>query len=896
MKDKRKIVLGKKDVFPYKNKENYINVEIFRTSDDIVNEVIKNDFNLLEQFYNERQSSLKFCIYGTLNSIYTDTQNVEIEIKTNHDDIINTPRIGQDSISSKVHKINSFSFSQNNTLGKNIFNKNKSMFYFLFELSPFYNNQGETKSLILSINDSDRNLFLNQEIPFLFFDSEQIKIPFGTETVDYDSEGVEQIVRNDFPFFYDTHWIKSYININRPRKVSFIRNLEQELDNDTVLESVGKYKFTIKLDEPSFYGIEEVEVFILEDDTKRGKGKDYKFNNQIIKWEKGEQYKTVEIEIIDDLFVEEDSYLIFGIRNLNFVDNDISNQTFKLNIIDNDKPIPIGFSFSSNVVSKKDGQILIELFLDTPIPVPNQSIDIVIAKNNKEISEDLEETNYNKIIFNQLQEDSNFKTFERGFEAGVEQSDDESQVREKLRKLPFYSKFIINNEKINEINKDVNIIIAKNIDLQSVFNFRTDEDLIETTAIIGEDFEPSEVIDGELIYIKTIQLSPGLQFVSFSLDLIDSFDYELNKTIVLKLSNPTPNVIIDKSRDTFILNIESNLTPRYTRYKILGENSEQNNGIFVPTFPITSNLTKPIIMIKTNNLIGPTPKSFVTNNFPLNISVKNKGVPIIYKNKLIETDEFFILNQTTFNNQDIIFDLPTNANLNEEERQYTKSFYEFVFEIDTNRMSEIVSTPPVLALLKSAYKNTVFPPIICKSELLDSSEKKGEKEYYLVTELQNVISKLRENTEYNVYLRARQSGVNKDESFQQIFNKLKELDFYLQFPSIVRTVVINKEAQIILNENLDWQNIDLNDISLKYICNNFNQMDFLDNKTDIKFNGMLFLPLSIESKLLNVNFKENPILDFCKIQNISQNLIPNPFLLDSTLPTINFQISVEPLN
>jgi hypothetical protein len=896
MKDKRKIILGKKDVFPYKNKENYINVEIFKSSDEIVNEVIDNNFNLLEQFYNERQSSLKFCIYGTLNSIYTDTQSVDIKVKTNHDDIIHTPRIGQDSISSKVHTINSFPFSQNSTLSKNIFNKNKSMFYFLFELSPFYNNQGETKSLILSINDVERKLFLNQEIPFLFFDSEQNKIPYGTETVDYSSNGEEQIIRNDFPFFYDTHWVKSYINVNRPRRVSFIRNLQQELDNDTVVESVGKYKFTIKLDEPSFYGIEEVEVFIAEDTTERGLNKDYKFNNQTIKWERGEQYKTVEIEIIDDLFVEDDSYLIFGIRNLKYVDLDNINQNFKLTILDNDKPTPIGFSNNSIVANKDKGEIFIELFLENAMPVQGQSIDVVLVKNNKIIPEEFEEISPNELILEQLKQSANFEVFKRGFEAGVLQEDGEDEVKSKLTKLPYYLKFNTLSRK-NIIQEESDIIISENIDLQSVFNFEVDEDLIQTTAVIGEDFEPSEIIDDDLEYIKTIELRPGVQFVNFSIKLIDSFDYQLDKNIVLKLTNPSRNVIIDKSRDTFILTVKDSLIPKYTRYTILSENSEENNGIFIPNYPVSSNIAEPIIMIKSNNLIGGTSNSFLTNNFPLNVGVKNKGVPIVYENKLIDANEFFILKQTTFNNQNITFDLPTNTELNEQQKQYTKSLYEFYFEIDVDRFEEIVQNPLTVGLLIGTFNINKFSALICNAEPLDSSIEKGDKEYYLVTEVENVISKIKKNTEYDVYLRAKESGVNQGDSIQEISEKISELNFYLSFPSLVRTLKVNEDSQIIFNENLDWQNIDLNDNVYRFVCGNFNQFNFL-NKTNVKFNGTVFLPINNTpffggSKIININFKENPVVDFCSTQNVSQNLIANPFF---TPPPTGSQIAVEPLN
>jgi hypothetical protein len=899
MKDKRKIILGKKDVFPYKNTDNYINVEIFRTSDEIVNEVIENNFNLLEQFYNERQSSLKFCVYGILNSIYTDTQNVEIKIKTNHDDIINTPRIGEGSLSSTIHTINSSSFSQNSTLSKNIFKKNKSIFYFLFELSPFYNNQGETKSLILSINDSNRKLFLNQEIPFLFFDSEKKQIPFGTETVDYSPNGDEQIVRNDFPFFYDNHWIKTYININRPRKVSFIRNINEELDNDTIFESVGKYKFLIKLDEPSFYGTEEVEVFIKEDDTEGGLNKDYKFNNQIIKWNVGEQYKTIEIEVVDDFLVEDDSYLIFGIRNLKFVNLDNTNQTFKLNILDNDKPTPVGFLFDNKIASKKDGQVLIELFLENTIPVQGQSVDVVLVKNNKTIPGEIEADN----PLEQLRENPNFEVFKRGFEAGIELSDSNEESITKLRALPYYLQFSMLIRTV-EITKDLNIIISSGIDLQSVFNPEIDEDLIETTAIMGEDFESTGIVDDELVYRKTIPLLPGIQFVSFSLNLFDNPTYSLDKNIVLKLTNPTRNVTVDESKNTFILTIREEVIPRYTRYKILGENSQQNNGIFIPQIPFDSNSNKSIVFIRSNSFLGDDLKSFLTNNFPVNINIKNKGFPITYENKLIKTDEFFVLKQITFNNQDITFDLPTNSDF--VNNQFMKSNYEFNFQIDEDRFSEITQNPIVENQLKSFYKPSKFPIIICEAQPLDSSLNKGEKEYTLVTEIQNVISKLRENTEYDIYLRAKEAGVNKGENIQQIVDKIKVLSFYLSFSFLIRNLKINEDAQIIFNENLDWQNINLNDNNFKYVCGNFNQNDFLSNKTNVKFNGTVFLPLNNLAnstsilnpnfnvpKLLSVRFEEKPILDFCSTQNISQNLIPNSFF--STPPSI-FEISVEPLN
>ena len=60
MRDKRKIILGSKDVFPFKNNDLFLNVELSRTSNELINEIVDNNFDILEQFENERQNSLKF--------------------------------------------------------------------------------------------------------------------------------------------------------------------------------------------------------------------------------------------------------------------------------------------------------------------------------------------------------------------------------------------------------------------------------------------------------------------------------------------------------------------------------------------------------------------------------------------------------------------------------------------------------------------------------------------------------------------------------------------------------------------------------------------------------------------------------------------------------------------
>jgi hypothetical protein len=392
MKDKIKILLGEKDVFPQVNKDVYINLEIYSSPNEIKKELVNNDFNVREQFNKERRESLRFCIYGTLNSIFSDANNLSIELKTNHEDLLFSPRIEPNAKSSVTHKVLSAPLSKNNNLSKNIFKKNKSCFNFLFEISPDINNYGETKVLEVKIIDEDKSIFANFEIPFLFFDSEGNLIDYGTETVDIDIEGNEQVVENDFPFFYGTHWIKQEFNLSKPPKISLVKSESDNLNNLTVNERTGEVKFYAKLEVPSVYGAEEAEVYIERDETLKDPNEDFVFENQILKWEKGEQFKEVNLQVLDDLFTEEDERIVFGIKNLKYSEKDI-NSNFELIIKNDDLPSPIGFESKQFEITSGD-KLNISLEADTPIKGVNQTIDLVLDDVNSTITigEDIENT------------------------------------------------------------------------------------------------------------------------------------------------------------------------------------------------------------------------------------------------------------------------------------------------------------------------------------------------------------------------------------------------------------------------------------------------------------------------------------------------------------------------
>ena len=393
MKDRRKILLGTKDVVPKENKDLYLNLEIYSSPDELQTEIVNNNFNLRDQFNDERRRSLKFCIYGTLDCITADLDDVELKIKTNHEDLLYMPRIEANAKAGIFNVVKTKPLSQNNYLSKNIFKKNKSSFCFIFELAPGIKNFGETKILEIKINDISKNLYANIDVPFLFFDDDGNLVDFGTDTVDIDLNGEEQIIENDFPFLYGTHWIKQEISLPRPLLLSFRRSELSDIDNLTVEERSGKAKFVVALDAPSIYGIEETEVFVQKKEAKNNPNEDYVFEPKKLSWAIGEQFKTITIDIIDDLYTEDDERVVFGFRKSKYLklsDKD----TFTLTIKNDDAPSIVSFENGfAKIVSDEMG-VKTYLQTDKPVKVPNQSVDIVLDNENSTIilGEDIENT------------------------------------------------------------------------------------------------------------------------------------------------------------------------------------------------------------------------------------------------------------------------------------------------------------------------------------------------------------------------------------------------------------------------------------------------------------------------------------------------------------------------
>ena len=719
MKDKRKIILGSKDVFPFKNNDLFLNVELNRTSNELINEIVDNNFNILEQFETERQNSLKFCFYGTVESPICDTTNLNLEIETNQEDTFYIPRIQINSLNVKKQIIKTTELSKTSTLSKNIFENKKSSYFFICELSPFFNNSGTTKDLVISINDKNKKLFAKINIPFLYFDSYGNRVSFGNDTIDVSLDGTQQIVKNDFPFLYDTHWVRTDLNIAKSSSASFIKSIIDDSNFYSVKENVSKVDFNVKLDHPSVYGIEELEVFVKTDNTVKNPNNDYYFLPQKLKWNIGEQYKSVSVNILNDNYVEKDENLIFGFRDLKSVEEGVNN-FFNLSIIDDDKPVLVKFETSFQSITESETTLNIKLILDKLVKVPNQFVEVVI-------------------------------------------------------------------------------------------------DDILTSAICGVDFENTGLATNPL-YKKKVNLPEGIYETNFTIKLYNNNNYDKTKNLVLKLTNPSQNIIIDNSKDTHTIEIKDSMITQYTKYTI-NSNADKGYSILRMSNPIVSDPNTNLYLLN-----SPQFPSAFTSEFTYSILIINKGVPIIYNDDKIYSEE--IVTTINVNNgfEKLSIYLPSNYELDSQNKVYKKSKYQFIItDIQPINMTSSVfnslssnnnnglNNNPFFSTQGNVSNSTLsaqmknFSPLLIQIDELESSPIKDEVEYFMVSKIKNIKTRL----EYNNQTYTCNNSISNDVVTIEMNGALLLSEFFNQNSSLGGTSIYKTKFSkdlIIYNDCLNSQN------------------------------------------------------------------------------------------
>ena len=399
MEIKRNILLPKSSFALSDDEDTFISIQLNRTITDIKNEKIDNVFNLNQQYNTERQNSLKFCIFGLVESRFVDTQNIIIQVKESNGLTLSTPKISNDSISEKILNIKTFELTKNSAMSKNIYTKDKSAYSILFEISKdeLESNDANwrengitprTRTINFTIFDNERKIYFSKDVPYLFYDLEGNRVNFGNQTSDIDDSGNIIEINNDFQFLYDRHWIKQYFDLAAP-SFAYFPNTQVGTSESTPAEkqiavglSAGTIMLDVSIDQPSPYGLEEVTVIVDTDKTIRNPNLDFAFSPTLVKWSTGEQLKKIPIDILDDKYVESAETVSFKLVNFkSCLPKNSNSSSMTLTINDND--IPSGIRFFNNTLSTKSDASFVTFtyVFDKPLEVPNQTIELYVTSN-----------------------------------------------------------------------------------------------------------------------------------------------------------------------------------------------------------------------------------------------------------------------------------------------------------------------------------------------------------------------------------------------------------------------------------------------------------------------------------------------------------------------------------
>lgn len=275
MNDKIKILLGENDIVIRDNEDLFVNINLNRTFNEYKKEKYDNDFDLALQFKKERDLSRNFRVYGMIESNVIDTSNMLIKVYSDS---------GATKLISSV-VTTPLGFSDN----MNIFKKKRGKYYISLD-------NYQEKSIYIQTPSNDDNISTQLfEQKLVFYDYDNEFIPYGTETVEINDDLEVIEINNNFPFFYNKHWIKNNINLQETKYpiVSFSGSSQIVLESQLT-------EIVVFLDKPSPFGKEKVD-FVFGSGTANNSDFITYLNNPLnsfegsttLSFQKGQQYKKV---------------------------------------------------------------------------------------------------------------------------------------------------------------------------------------------------------------------------------------------------------------------------------------------------------------------------------------------------------------------------------------------------------------------------------------------------------------------------------------------------------------------------------------------------------------------------------------------------------------------------
>lgn len=744
-------LLPRKRFFNAKDIDLFVNYELSRETSTIRRNSVNNVFSFSDKIAQERNSCLKFCFYGMLQSKWSDCENLKIDAyvadtssNPNAQISLKNPFWVYDrysGISADTWSFNSRKLdSVNGALCKNIYFKNKASYFFPLEIDLNLLNRTDgfltNKSIYLSCFDTEKFTTIQEEIPFLFFDEDGVLFEFGEQAAQILENGDVVEINTDHPYLYDRHWVRQELNPKGPPSVYFTNEtmtIEEGGLNANLIEN-KIIPIQVSLSSPSRFGFERVKIEIVFDSDSSGQPlttiqfpSDALMNTDYLTWSYiGEpQIKYFYLRVQDDYFVEPVEKLTLRlIPILGCVPDLNESQTMTIYFKDNDIPSNVYFQTSSLAFTEPrqnhtPEKIPITLELDRNLLVDGQKLTVYIDRKNSDCK--------------------SFYGFNSTNNPGTNYTDSIDYFFNK-NDLTYTGDLFFTPKKQNDIQRKITIKMSG--------------------------------LTANLSQRSTTQNSGEAQMVI-------TVDKDLNKTYT-KLLIP-----FDKSEGFGVLRNVYNLPMTQKQYTDVGQtpSSQLSTNMAFPKYSNQGELESGVVPnLPTGNI-----KEMVYEN-DFDLKIKNTGDPIVFDGKLIERNEDFTIEirsgytsnigsgEVSYDGSNLSVKLPANGlfassflvnffapylNTGLGFWGYVRSAYEIAIEnrnFNAKNQNEIgTSDFKTTNLLKSKiylrYPNTNLAQVISSGEsfIYDPSmiflagESSTEKTYSLYSRIKNVKSQIQYN-------------------------------------------------------------------------------------------------------------------------------------------------------
>jgi len=216
MDERKKTLLGNKDILSRKTQDFYVDVNLSIDNREIIPYKYDNIFDLTKFYNKERNECRSFVIYGIIDSYVCDCNNLTIKIYDStslYSNLLSTVQT-QDIVSTQMQF-------------PNIYGRLKGK-YIIDNIPVNYTGY----SVFLKLESTDS--FINQQIQDNVFEQQLIfttltmsssgekvveKLNYGLNEAVTDCDGNVFEINNDFDFFYNKHWIKKNLSVSNLNRI-----------------------------------------------------------------------------------------------------------------------------------------------------------------------------------------------------------------------------------------------------------------------------------------------------------------------------------------------------------------------------------------------------------------------------------------------------------------------------------------------------------------------------------------------------------------------------------------------------------------------------------------------------------------------------------------------------